>query len=34
VLPLARLNRYRPDKTPQEADTIETVRRLFAVQEC
>jgi len=33
ALRFARLKRYRPDKTPGEADTIETVRRLFAVQE-
>jgi DNA ligase-1 len=32
ALRFARLERYRPDKTPAEADTIETVRELFAAQ--
>ena len=32
ALRFARLVRYRPDKTPEEADTIETVRELFAAQ--
>jgi DNA ligase-1 len=32
ALRFARLKRYRPDKTPEEADTIETLRRLFAEQ--
>jgi DNA ligase-1 len=29
ALRLARVKRYRPDKTPAEADTIETVRAIF-----
>jgi DNA ligase-1 len=32
ALRFARLERYRPDKTPAEADTIETVRELFTAQ--
>jgi DNA ligase-1 len=32
ALRFARLERYRPDKTPAEADTIETVRELFEAQ--
>jgi DNA ligase-1 len=30
ALRLARVKRYRPDKSPQEADTIDTVREIFA----
>jgi DNA ligase-1 len=29
ALRLARVKRYRPDKTPEEADTLETVRAIF-----
>lgn len=32
ALRFARVKRYRPDKRPEEADTIETVRRIFASQ--
>jgi DNA ligase-1 len=32
ALRFARVKRYRPDKRPDEADTIETVRRIFASQ--
>jgi DNA ligase-1 len=32
ALRFARLVRYRPDKTPAEADTIETVRELYRAQ--
>jgi DNA ligase-1 len=32
ALRFARLERYRPDKTPDQADTIETVRELFRAQ--
>lgn len=32
ALRFARVKRYRTDKRPEEADTIETVRRLFAAQ--
>jgi DNA ligase-1 len=32
ALRFARLKRYREDKRPEEADTIETVRRLHAAQ--
>ena len=32
ALRFARVKRYRPDKRPAEADTIETVRALFAAQ--
>jgi len=32
TLRFARLERYRPDKTPEQADTIETVRELFSAQ--
>jgi DNA ligase-1 len=32
ALRFARLERYRPDKTPAEADTIETVREIFTAQ--
>jgi DNA ligase-1 len=32
ALRFARVKAYRPDKTPEEADTIETVRRLHAQQ--
>ncbi len=30
ALRFARIRRYRPDKSPVEADTIDTVRALFA----
>jgi DNA ligase-1 len=30
ALRFARVKRYRPDKTPKQADSIETVRSLFA----
>jgi ATP-dependent DNA ligase len=30
ALRFARVRRYRPDKRPEEADTIETVRRFAA----
>jgi len=30
ALRLARVKRYRTDKTPEQADTIETVRRIYA----
>ena len=29
ALRFARVKRYRPDKKPEEADSIETVRELF-----
>ncbi|MGE0158284.1 MAG: ATP-dependent DNA ligase [Gemmatimonadales bacterium] len=32
ALRFARLERYRPDKTPADADTIDTVRELFEAQ--
>ncbi|BAU47624.1 ATP-dependent DNA ligase [Sulfurifustis variabilis] len=32
ALRFARVKAYRPDKTPEEADTVETVRRLYARQ--
>ncbi len=32
ALRFARVKRYRPDKRPEDADTIETVRRIFASQ--
>ncbi len=32
ALRFARVKRYRPDKTPEQADTIETVRALYAKQ--
>jgi DNA ligase 1 len=32
ALRLARVKRYRPDKRVEEADTMETVRRIFAMQ--
>jgi DNA ligase-1 len=32
ALRFARLKRYRPDKTAAEADTIDTVRALYAAQ--
>jgi DNA ligase 1 len=32
ALRLARVKRYRPDKRAEEADTLETVRRIFAAQ--
>ena len=32
ALRFARLKRYRPDKTAAQADTIDTVRGLFAAQ--
>ena len=32
ALRFARVKRYRPDKQPEDADTIETVRRLYAQQ--
>jgi len=32
ALRFARVKRYRPDKTPREADTVATVRRLFQGQ--
>jgi DNA ligase-1 len=32
ALRFARVKRYRTDKRPEEADTIETVRRIFAGQ--
>jgi ATP-dependent DNA ligase I len=32
ALRFARVKRYRTDKRPEEADTIETVRRIFAAQ--
>jgi DNA ligase-1 len=32
ALRFARVKRYRPDKRPQDADTIETVRRIFEGQ--
>ncbi|HLS86795.1 MAG TPA: ATP-dependent DNA ligase [Burkholderiales bacterium] len=32
ALRFARVKRYRPDKTPDEADSIDTVRRLFEAQ--
>jgi DNA ligase-1 len=33
ALRFARVKRYRPDKLPVEADTVETVRRLFEMQQ-
>jgi len=33
ALRFARVKAYRPDKRPEEADTIETVRQLYAAQE-
>jgi DNA ligase-1 len=32
ALRFARVKRYRPDKRPEEADTIDTVRALFQRQ--
>jgi DNA ligase-1 len=32
ALRFARVKRYRPDKSPQEADTIQTVKGLFQTQ--
>ena len=32
ALRLARVKRYRPDKRVQDADTMETVRKIFAAQ--
>ena len=32
ALRFARVKRYRPDKSPQEADTIQTVKALFQTQ--
>ena len=32
ALRLARVKRYRPDKKPDEADTLDNVRRIFAAQ--
>ena len=32
ALRLARVKRYRDDKRPEEADTMESVRRIFAAQ--
>ena len=32
ALRLARVKRYRPDKRVEEADTMETVRKIFAAQ--
>jgi DNA ligase-1 len=32
ALRFARVKRYRPDKSPADADTIETVRAIFAAQ--
>ena len=32
ALRFARVKRYRPDKTAAEADTIDTVRALYAAQ--
>ncbi len=32
ALRFARVKGYRPDKTPPEADTIDTVRAIFASQ--
>lgn len=32
ALRLARVKRYRPDKRPEEADTLETVRRIYNAQ--
>src|SRR5690606_23741171 len=33
ALRFARLKGYRPDKGPEDADTVETVRRMLAAQE-
>jgi DNA ligase-1 len=33
ALRLARVKGYRPDKSAQEADTMEAVRRVFAAQQ-
>jgi DNA ligase-1 len=32
ALRLARVKRYRPDKRAEDADTLETVRKIFAMQ--
>jgi DNA ligase-1 len=32
ALRFARVKRYRPDKRPDQADTIDTVRALYAAQ--
>ena len=32
ALRLARVKRYRPDKNLEDADTMDTVRRIFAAQ--
>ena len=32
ALRFARVKRYRPDKTPADADTIDTVKALYAAQ--
>jgi DNA ligase-1 len=32
ALRLARVKAYRPDKRPEQADTMETVRKIFAAQ--
>jgi DNA ligase-1 len=32
ALRFARVRRYRPDKRPEEADTIDTVRALYEIQ--
>ena len=32
ALRFARVKSYRPDKRPHEADTIETVRKLYSAQ--
>jgi DNA ligase-1 len=32
ALRFARVKRYRPDKTPVDADTIDTVKALYAAQ--
>ena len=32
ALRLARVKRYRPDKQPQDADTMDSIRRIYASQ--
>jgi DNA ligase-1 len=32
ALRFARVKRYRPDKRPEDADTIETVRKIYSAQ--
>ncbi len=32
ALRFARVKRYRPDKRPEQADTIDTVRAIYAAQ--